>query len=258
MGLSVKDKVVIITGGGQGIGQAYAEELAGEGAKVVIAEIQADKGAAVAAGIKQKGGQAVFVQTDVTKLESTKKMADAAVAAFGRIDALVNNAALYGGLKTISVLHLDEGEWDRVMAINVKGIWNCIRAVIPQMSKQGKGKIINISSGVALKGTPFMLHYVASKGAVYSMTKALAIELPIVAKANITVNSVCPGLTFSEASIKLLDGQEQAIGGVIRDQCIKRKEEPSDLVGAVHYLVSDASDFMTGASIVVDGGVARY
>lgn len=258
MGLSVKDKVVIITGGGQGIGQAYAEELASEGAKVVIAEILADKGAAVAAGIKQKGGQAVFVQTDVTKLEGTKKMAAEAVAAFGRIDALVNNAALYGGLKTIPMLQLEEAEWDRVMNINVKGIWNCVRAVLPQMSKQGKGKIINISSGVALRGMPFMLHYVASKGAVYSMTKALAIELPIISRANITVNSICPGLTFSEASVKLLEGQDKAIDGVMKDQCIKRKEEPGDLVGAVHYLVSDASDFVTGASIVVDGGAARY
>lgn len=258
MSLSVKDKVVIVTGAGGGLGRAYAEELAGEGAKVVIAEIAADNGAKTAAAIKQKGGEAIFVQTDVTKFESTKKMAADTVAAYGRIDALVNNAALYGGLKSQSLLQIDEAEWDRAMAINVKGIWNCVRAVVPQMTKQGKGKIINISSTVALRGTPFFLHYVASKGAVFSMTKALAVELPIITKANITVNSVCPGLTFTEASIKLMEGQEKAIDANLKEQCLKRKEMPEDLVGAVHYLVSDASDFVTGAAIVVDGGAARY
>lgn len=258
MSLSVKGKVVIVTGAGGGIGQAYAEDLAADGAKVVIAEIVADKGAQAAAAIKQKGGEAIFVHTDVTMIESTKAMAADTVAAFGRIDALVNNAALYGGLKSRSILQIDEAEWDRVMNINVKGVWNCVRAVLPQMSKQGKGKIINIASTVGLRGTPFMLHYTASKGAVYSMTKALAVELPIISKANITVNSVCPGLTFTEASINLLEGQQKAIEANLRDQCIKRNEEATDLVGAVHFLVSDASDFMTGASMVVDGGVSRY
>ncbi|MBI4333945.1 MAG: glucose 1-dehydrogenase [Chloroflexi bacterium] len=258
MSLSVKDKVVIVTGAGRGIGQAYAEDLAADGAKVVIAEISADDGAATAAAIKQKGGEAIFVHTDVTKFESTKKMAEDAVAAYGRIDAIINNAALYGGLKSKSLLQLDEAEWDRVMAINVKGIWNCVRAVLPQMTKQGKGKIINIASTVALRGTPFMLHYTASKGAVLAMTKALAVELPVITRANITVNSICPGLTFTEASIKLLEGQDKAIEANIRDQCLKRKEVAEDLVGAAHYLVSDASDFMTGAAMVVDGGAARH
>ncbi len=258
MSLSVKDKVVIVTGAGGGIGRAYAEDLTADGAKVVIAEITADKGAETAAAIKQKGGEAIFVHTDVTKFDSTKKMAEATVAAYGRIDAIVNNAALYGGLKSRSVLQIDEAEWDRVMNINVKGIWNCVKAVLPQFTKQGKGKIINIASTVGIRGTPFMLHYTASKGAVYSMTKALAVELPIISRADITVNSVCPGLTFTEASINLLEGQEKAIDANLRDQCIKRKEMPEDLVGAVHYLVSDASNFMTGASIIVDGGVARY
>lgn len=258
MSISVKGKVIIITGAGRGIGQECAEALAADGAKVVIAEILADKGAEAARKIKEKGNDAIFIHTDVTKFESTKKMAEEAVAAYGRIDVLVNNAALYGGLKSTSLLQLDEGEWDRVMNINVKGIWNCVKAVAPHMSKQGKGKIVNISSIAALRGTPFMLHYTTSKGAVYSMTKALAVELPMVTRANITVNSILPGLTFTEASINLMAGQERAIDANMREQCVKRNEEPQDLVGAVMFLASDASNFMTGSSIVVDGGVSRY
>ncbi|MDP2719756.1 MAG: glucose 1-dehydrogenase [Dehalococcoidia bacterium] len=257
MSVSVKDKVVIVTGAGRGIGRAYAEELAGEGAKVVVAEIVENAGKDTVQAITGKGGEAFFIRTDVTDFETCKKMAEDAVSKYGAIDALINNAALYG-IDTRSLFQIPDEEWDRMMNINVKGIWHCIKAVLPQMTKQGKGKIINVSSGVALRGVPFLLHYVASKGAVYSMTKALAMELPLITKANITVNSICPGLTFTQASIDMMVGHEKAIDVNIADQCLKRKEMPDDLVGAVHFLVSDASDFMTGASIVVDGGAARY
>ena len=192
--MRLKDKVAIVTGGGVGIGKAYAHGLAQEGAKVVVADIQDTEAKKVAADIKQAGGEAMAVYVDVTSKEKTEAMAQAAIKAYGRVDILVNNAGLYSALKKKNFMEIDGEEWDRVMAVNVKGLWHCVKAVYPAMKQQGKGKIINISSGTILGGTPLFLHYVSSKAAVIGFTRALARE---VGSDNICVNSIMPGLTIS-------------------------------------------------------------
>ena len=192
--MRLKDKVAIVTGGGVGIGKAYAHGLAQEGAKVVVADIQDTEAKKVAADIKQAGGEAMAVYVDVTSKEKTEAMAQAAIKAYSRVDILVNNAGLYSALKKKPFMEIDGEEWDRVMAVNVKGLWHCVKAVYPAMKQQGKGKIINISSGTILGGTPLFLHYVSSKAAVVGFTRALARE---VGNDNICVNSIMPGLTIS-------------------------------------------------------------
>jgi 3-oxoacyl-[acyl-carrier protein] reductase len=164
--MRLKDKVAIVTGGGVGIGRAYAHGLAKEGAKVVIADIQEAEAEKVAADIKQSGGEAMAVPVDVTSFDKAQAMAQAALSAYGRIDILVNNAGLYSALKKKNFMEIDSDEWDRVMAVNVKGLFHCVKAVYPAMKQQGKGKIINISSGTTLNGSPFFLHYVSSKAGV--------------------------------------------------------------------------------------------
>ncbi|MBI2954312.1 MAG: 3-oxoacyl-ACP reductase FabG [Chloroflexi bacterium] len=255
---SIKGRVVIVTGGGQGIGRAYVLGLAGAGAKVVVAEIRPDTAEAVVAEVRSSGGDAIAVQTDVTSFSSTQNMAEATVNAYGRIDAIVNNAAIYYGLRKTPFTQLDEGEWDRVMAVNVKGIWNCARAVLPQMQQQGRGKIINIASTVAIAGVPLMLHYNASKGAVIALTRAMAKEMPILGSAEITVNCICPGLTWSEATQLQISGHEDKAALVVQQQALKRREQPEDLVGPMMFLVSDESNFISGHSLVVDGGFTVY
>lgn len=253
-----KDKVVIVTGGGQGIGREYVLRLAAEGAKVVVAEINAANAEAVAAEARGKGGDVTAVPTDVTSFNSVQNMVQATLKAYGRIDALVNNAAIYHGLRMKPMLMLDEGEWDRVMQVNIKGVWNCSRAVLPQMLQQGRGKIINIASIVAIAGIPMMLHYTASKGAVIAMTRAMAKEVALLGDAEITVNCICPGLTWTEASEILIEGNE-IIGAItLQGQTLRRKEQPEDLAGPLLFLISDDSNFISGHALVVDGGYTVY
>ena len=192
--MRLKDRVAIVTGSAQGIGRVYALRLASEGAKVVVTDVLDPS--PVAEEIARQGGEALALRTDVVNPESVEEMARNAVARFGRIDILVNNAALSGNIsrKLFSEIPIDE--WDRVMAVNVKGLFLCCRAVVPDMKTLGKGRIINISSGTVLHGTPNFLHYVTSKGAVVAFTRALARE---VGQFGITVNSIAPGHTLSEA-----------------------------------------------------------
>ena len=252
----LKNKVAIVTGGGRGIGQAYCLGFATEGAKVVVADIiSCDE---TVEQIKAKGGDTIAVTANVTQMESLTAMAKAAIDQFGRLDILVNNAALYGdigGMKAMS--DISEEEWDRLMAINVKGVWNATKAVLPQMQAQNYGKIINISSATILMGVPGILHYVTSKGAVWAMTRGMAREL---GPQGIRVNTLMPGFTMSQASKDLLkksgaEGMEQQIA---TQAALGREQKPEDLVGAVLYLASPASDFMTGQSINVDGGVVVW
>lgn len=257
--ISVKDKVIIITGGGQGIGKAYAETLAANGARVVIAEINAEAGAAVTKGIKDSGGEAIAIQTDVTKVDSTQNMADATVEKYGRIDALINNAAYFYGLQPGSVFDLSEADWDRVMAVNIKGVWLCCKAVLPQMIKQGKGKIINVSSNTALFGAPMFLHYVASKGAVIAMTRALCKEVALLApEGKITINSFAPGATFTEALVGQVGGAEELLDDYLKMQSIAHKLMAEDMAGPMLFMCSDASDLMSGHLLVNDAGVSLY
>jgi len=252
--MRLEDKVIIVTGGGVGIGRAYSLALAKEGAKVVVADIQNKEAEKVAAEIKRLDGEALAVPVDVTSSEKTKEMARAALQRYDRIDVLVNNAALYSAIKKKPFSEISEEEWDRVMAVNVKGLFLCVQAVYPAMKKQGKGKIINISSGTALSGTPFFLHYVTSKGGVIGFTRALAREL---GPDNISVNAITPGLTISGPQQEGVLTPEQ-LADRRRRRSFQRDQYPQDLVGTVIFLSSDDSDFVTGQTINVDGGANMY
>jgi 3-oxoacyl-[acyl-carrier protein] reductase len=252
--MRLKDKVAIVTGGGVGIGKAYAQGLAQEGAKVVVADIQESEARKVAADIKKNGGEALAVPVDVTSVEKTQAMAQTALQAYGRIDILVNNAGLYSALKKKNFMDIDTDEWDRVMAVNVKGLFLCVKAVYPAMKQQGKGKIINISSGTALSGSPLFLHYVSSKAGVLGFTRALARE---VGDDNICVNSIMPGLTISGSNQEGVMTPEQ-LADRRKRRAFQRDQYPQDLVGTVIFLASDDSDFMTGQSISVDGGMNMH
>jgi 3-oxoacyl-[acyl-carrier protein] reductase len=244
---SLAGRVAIVTGGARGIGQAIALECAAEGASVVIADIDGERAADVAARIEALGGSALAVRTDVSAADSVAAMAGAALGRFGRIDVLVNNAAIVDVARQPSDL-ISEEEWDRVMQVNVKGPWLCVRAVLPAMREQRGGKIINLSSDLILSGVPGLLHYVASKGALTAMTRSLAREL---GPDGICVNAVAPGLTTTDAA--MTHGQEAAERS-IRTRAIPRAQTPDDITGTVVFLASDASSFMTGQLLVVNGG----
>ncbi|MBM4264621.1 MAG: glucose 1-dehydrogenase [Deltaproteobacteria bacterium] len=245
--MRLKDRVAIVTGGGVGIGKAYAHGLAREGAKVIVADIQDDEAKKVAAAITADGGEAKAVYVDVTSAEKTQAMAQEAMKTYGRSDILVNNAGLYSAIKKKSFMEIDSDEWDRVMAVNVKGLWHCVKAVYPAMKQQGKGKIINVSSGTVFGSSANFLHYVSSKSAVIGFTRALARE---VGGDNICVNTIMPGLTMSTqgpmTAERLADRRKR--------RAFQREQYPADLVGTVIFLASDDSDFMTGQAINVDGG----
>ena len=245
-------KVAIVTGAGQGLGRAYAEALAAEGASVVIAEINEGSAKDTAEAITTGGGKALAVRTDVTDPDSCAAMVRAAVDRFGTVDILVNNAAIYDGLTMDAFEDLDIALWDRVLAVNVKGTWLATRAVAPLMKAKGYGKIVNISSTVAYIGPPLLLHYVASKGAVVAMTKALAKEL---GEYGIRVTALAPGMTFTDATKNLLP--DPIMGDMFMEmQCLKEKMQPEHVVPALLFLCSSESDFVIGQNWVVDGGMA--
>jgi 3-oxoacyl-[acyl-carrier protein] reductase len=252
--MRLKDKVAIVTGGGVGIGRAYCLGLAKEGAKVVVADIQEAEAKKVAGEIERDGGEAFAVAVDVTSIDKTRAMAEAVLRKYGRIDVLVNNAALYSAIKKKPFSEIGEEEWDSVMAVNVKGLFLCVQAVYPAMKQQKKGKIINISSGTALSGTPFFLHYVTSKAGVIGFTRALAREL---GADNISVNAITPGLTISGPQQEGVLTPEQLLDRR-RKRSFQRDQKPDDLVGTVVFLASDDSDFITGQTINVDGGANMY
>jgi 3-oxoacyl-[acyl-carrier protein] reductase len=236
-----------VTGGARGIGKAIALRCAAEGASVVIADIEGRLAAKTAAQIEALGRPALAVRTDVSIAESVSAMVRAALDRFGRIDALVNNAAIVDLARQPSDL-ISEEEWDRVMLVNVKGPWLCIRAVLTTMREQRGGKIVNMSSDLILSGVPGLLHYVASKGALTAMTRSLAREL---GPDGICVNAVAPGLTTTDAA--MTHGQ-QAAERSIRTRAIPRAQTPDDITGTVVFLASEASAFMTGQLLVVNGG----
>jgi 3-oxoacyl-[acyl-carrier protein] reductase len=251
----LKDQVLIVTGGAHGIGLAYCEGLAAEGARVVVADIDGQGAEAVAASLGESGHDALAVATDVSQPESTDTMARLTMERFGRIDGLINNAAIYqrpavtrGPFEEIPV-----DEWDRLMGVNLRGVFLCCRAVVPHMKEQGRGKIVNISSGTVFNGSTQMLHYVTSKAGVIGLTRSLAREL---GDYNINVNAIAPGLTVSMDD----DDEDKLLRFETRMQArsLKRLEGPQDLVGAVLFLCSTDSDFMTGQTMVVDGGAQMH
>ena len=243
-------RVAIVTGGGHGIGKAYARRLADEGAAVVIAELDAPAGERVAAEV---GGLAV--RTDVSEEASVGEMARRTLERYGRVDILVNNAAIFATvpMSRAPFDEIDPAEWDRMMAVNLRGTWLACRAVIPQMRKQRYGKIINISSGTALKGSASRIHYVTSKAGIIGFTRTLAME---VGKDNICVNCIAPGSTLSEENAdEALIKYRQAAAST---RALQRLQRPEDLVGAVAFFASADSDFITGQTLVVDGGACMH
>ena len=251
----LEDRVAIVTGGGHGIGKAYATRFASEGAKIVIAEIDEKAAQAVARELTAAGREALGVNTDVSDPVSTERMAAATIERFGRIDILVNNAAIFATVP-MSRSPFDQitvDEWDRMMSVNLKGTWLASCAVIPQMRKQGYGKIINISSGTALKGSPSRIHYVTSKAGILGFTKTLANE---VGKDNICVNCVAPGSTLSEENPD--EGVIKMRNQAASSRALKRVQSPDDLTGAIVFFASADSDFITGQTLVVDGGSCMH
>jgi 3-oxoacyl-[acyl-carrier protein] reductase len=250
--MRLKDKVAIVTGGANGIGKAYCLGFVREGAKVVIADNDGKSAIATVQEIELSGGKALAVKTDVSEVKSTLEMADKTSKTFGKIDILVNNAAFYmrPSLTMAPFDQLDVKEWDRVMAVNLKGPFLCSRAVLPFMRNQKSGKIINITSDTFFMGRIHMSHYVASKGGVIGLTRVLANEL---GQYNINVNCVAPGSTFSENSNDLegLERRKQ----VLPLRALRRVEYPDDLVGTVIFLASQESDFITGQTLTVNGGM---
>ncbi len=246
-------RVAIVTGGAQGIGAAYAKGMAAEGARIVIADLL--DGTNVVNIIKQQGGEAIDVTTDVSDEAACNNMVAETVKAFGRLDILVNNAAVFTSIERSNFDDIAVDEWDLVMAVNIRGTWLTAKAAIPEMRKNGYGKIINISSGRAFKGSTHFLHYDASKGAVVAITRSLARE---VGGDGICVNCIAPGATMSEnvRARNLTKGVTPA--ATMATRALKREEVPEDLVGACVFLASADSDFMTGQTIVVDGGSAMH
>jgi 3-oxoacyl-[acyl-carrier protein] reductase len=218
--------------------------------RVVLADIHGEEAERAAASIRAGGGEALAVRTDISSAQEVQAMAGAAARAFGRIDCLVNNASMMSALPRRAWSEIPLEEWDRVMAVDLRGLFLCCKAVHPHMRSRGRGKIVNVSSGRVLEGTPNRLHYTTAKAGVIGFTRALAREL---GPDNINVNVVLPGLTLSDTQI----ASSQA--GYINDEynqrrALKRAQYPEDLVGTVLYLLSDASDFVTGQSFNVDGG----
>ena len=245
--------VAIVTGGAQGIGAAYARGYAAEGAKVVVVDIL-DPGPIVTE-LKVAGGDAIGFKSDVTDDVQIQSLVAATLEVYGKIDVLMNNAALFGGLKRQKFEDIEQDVFDAVMRINIRGVWQMTKAVVPVMRKQQYGKIINIASGTVFKGTPMQLHYVTSKGAIIAMSRALARE---VGEDNICVNAIAPGLTESVAVLEGGQFSDEHFSANIGGRCIKRAETPEDLVGTAVFLASHDSDFITGQVLCVDGGSVTH
>ena len=240
--------VVVVTGAGGGLGRAFALGFGAAGARVVAADVDGPAAGETAGAVRAAGGEASAVTVDVGDGDATRAMAAAAVDAYGGIDVLVNNAAVYAGLRRAPFWELEEAEWDRVQRVNLRGPWLCARACVPAMRQRGGGAIVNVASATVLSGSPLWAHYVASKGGVIALTRVMAREA---GDLGIRVNTIAPGFTLTEASRALIDDAETY--GVARG-AIKRSATPEDVVGTALYLASPASAFVTGQTIVVDGG----
>jgi NAD(P)-dependent dehydrogenase (short-subunit alcohol dehydrogenase family) len=237
-------RVAIVTGAAQGIGRKIAEGLAAEGARVVVADVRGGEEAASAIG-------GLAVEVDVSDLEACERMAQAAIDAYGRIDILVNNAGIYTSLVPTPFDQLSIEEWRRVFDVNVLGMYLATRAVAPFMRRARSGRVINLASGTPYKGVPMFLHYVASKGAVIAMTRSLAKEL---GGDGVLVNTVAPGFTMSDGVLANPVQVQQLQDVSVKARVLARDQYPEDIVGAVVFFASDESSFITGQSLVVDGG----
>ena len=241
-----RGRTVVITGGAAGLGRAFAVGFAERGANVVVADIDERGSAETVRRIRDAGGRALAVRADVTDRASTDALMAAATEEFGALHALVNNAAIYATIHRAPFADIDPDEWDRVMAVNVKGTWQCSASAVARMAEGGA--IVNIASATVFSGSPQWMHYVASKGAVIGMTRTLARE---VGERGITANVIAPGFTLTEASrAQLEDAETYGVSA----RAIRRASVPEDIVGTALFLTSPDAAYITGQTIVVDGG----
>src|SRR5271155_3947097 len=248
-------RVAVLTGGAKGIGAHYARALAAEGARLMIADIADGKEIAEALARKHGANSVSSAVTDVSDEGEVKALVAKTMERFGKIDILVNNAALFAPLKETKATEIDVALWDRVMAVNVRGVFLMAKHVAPHMIAQKYGKIINISSGTVARGIPLMTHYVSSKGAVTAFTRALSREL---GEHNICVNNLAPGFTLSDTVVNENPGHlDHSRAPAIVRRALKRDEYPDDLLGALVFLASKDSDFMTGQTVAIDGGATN-
>ena len=249
---ALQDRVAVVTGAARGIGRRVAERYAAEGARVVVADILIQEGAAVAASINDRGGTALAIPTDVSDGASVEELSAEVRSRFGPVTVLVNNAAVVSDLRRGPFDEIPEAEWDRVMDVNLKGMWLMAKAVVGDMRSAGYGKMINVSSDLVLSGVPGLLHYVSSKGGVWAFTRALAHEL---GADGIRVNAVAPGFTETKAALAI--GGDASARSIAR-RAIPRAEVPEDLTGTMLYLASADSDFVTGQLLAVNGGYVLH
>jgi NAD(P)-dependent dehydrogenase (short-subunit alcohol dehydrogenase family) len=245
---------VVVTGAGNGIGRVYAQHLAAAGARVTVADLDGEAATATAAELVAAGGEAEGVQVDIADEACVGRLVDRVVVAFGGVDGLVNNAGLMSTLPRRRWTEIPVDEWDRVMAVNLRGMFLTCRAMIPLMQARGRGKVVNIASTRPFEGTPLRLHYTASKAGVVGFTRALAREVGADA---VTVNAVAPGLTLSSGQVESSQADYLA-GPAAEGRALPRAQQPDDLVGAVLFFLSRASDYITGQTLVVDGGKVMH
>jgi NAD(P)-dependent dehydrogenase (short-subunit alcohol dehydrogenase family) len=252
--MSFKEKVILVTGAARGIGREYCHQLAALGAAVMAVDINAcDE---TVEFIKNAGGRVLAAKVDVTNPASIEAAVAAAEGAFGRLDGLVNNAALYGSLRGGRFDAIPEKDWDAAMAVNVRGIWNCCKAAVPALRRAGGGSIVNIASLAATYGLPYALHYTTSKAAVIGLTRGLAREL---GREGIRVNSISPSAVLTEGTREFFGAKaEKVLATVAAGQAIPRNLEAADVAGSVIWLLSDDSRFTTGQNIAVDGGTVMH
>jgi NAD(P)-dependent dehydrogenase (short-subunit alcohol dehydrogenase family) len=249
----VEGRVIIVTGAAQGLGATYARALAAEGGKICVSDLVS--GASVVNEIREIGGEAIDVPADVSDEAACENMVAQTIKAFGKVDVLVNNAAIFTAVERKKFDEIPVEEWDKMHAVNVRGTWLCCKAAVPEMRRNGYGKIINISTSRVFQGVPFFLHYDSTKGAIIGITRGLSKEL---GEYNICVNAIAPGSTLSENVKKRTNWMGSGKAAQLSNRAIKREQLPEDLVGSVIFLASKESDFMTGQTLLIDGGISAH